>query len=118
MQCSPNDCKINSRWQCSLMDVKMRRHWHSLPFCDNLHYTKYERCKSIKQGDLCFYVSMIMTSKRFSKVSKAIILQLKTKFQALADLDVAENNIDEGMDKKWDKAVAMHAQSCEVCIDH
>ncbi|CAM4528809.1 unnamed protein product [Lepidochelys kempii] len=102
----------NGKWRHSLTDVKVKR---GADIGSNHHLVTASvklKLRSVGQG------SYDIDKLKSSEIQKAFILQLKNRFQALADLDEEEGNADEEINKKWDKVTAIYKQSSEACLGY
>ncbi|XP_072169569.1 uncharacterized protein [Diadema setosum] len=104
---------INGTWRHSLLDVKVRRGAD----VSSDHYlvvaslrVKLRRAGTKKTGRRQFDVQKLNDPKTRS----SFILQLRNRFQALADLDDTDREIDE----MWEKTKTTFVQTSEECIGY
>nr|XP_042717082.1 uncharacterized protein LOC122174765 [Chrysemys picta bellii] len=123
--CSPNGrdknqidhIMISGKWRHSLTDVKVRR---GADVGSNHHLVtasiklKLRNVGSPNKGHRCFDIDKLKSLE----ILKAFVLQLKNRFQALADPDEGEGTADEEINKKWDKVTAIYKQSSEACLGY
>ncbi|CAM5112285.1 unnamed protein product [Natator depressus] len=123
--CSPNGrdknqidhIMINGKWRHSLTDVKVRRgadvgsDHHLVTASIKL---KLRSVGPPNKGHRCYDINKLKSLE----ILKASVLQLKNRFQALADLDEEEGNADEEINNKWDKVTVIYKQSNEACLGY
>ncbi|CAM5093877.1 unnamed protein product [Eretmochelys imbricata] len=108
---------INGKWRHSLTDVKVRRgadvgsDHHLVTASIKL---KLRSVGPPNKGHRCYDINKLKSLE----ILKASVLQLKNRFQALADLDEEEGNTDEEINKKWDKVTVIYKQSNEACLGY
>lgn len=108
---------INGKWRCSLTDVKVRR--GADVGSDHHLVTASIKLKLRSVGPPNKEHRRYDVDKLKSpEIQKAFFLQLKNRFQALADFYEEEGNTDEEINKKWDKVTTIYKLISEGCLGY